>query len=160
MWGLARRWMSSTPRLADPRPANPPSSSTHTKPHPRVEELRHNVQDKELVLAIACNKADLPNRVVSRQRAEAFASSINAIIIDTSAKDNFGVNELFQKVTETVIDRKGSELIRTAAAASRRGPPPLAGGRQGLSRAAQNAGFNDGSSPLRSIPPPKSNGCC
>mmetsp|Transcript_18219 Transcript_18219/g.33075 ORF Transcript_18219/g.33075 Transcript_18219/m.33075 type:complete len:235 (+) Transcript_18219:313-1017(+) len=125
-----------------------------------VEELRHNVQDKELVLAIACNKADLPNRVVSRQRAEAFASSINAIIIDTSAKDNFGVNELFQKVTETVIDRKGSELIRTAAAASRRGPPPLAGGRQGLSRAAQSAGFNDGSSPLRSIPPPKSNGCC
>lgn len=114
-----------------------------------VEELRQNCSDRGLVLAIACNKADLPNRVVSRARAEQFAESISAIYMDTSAKENFGVNELFQKVAEKVIETQGAELM---AAAPR---PGGAGGRSagaggagggGLSQAAQYAGFQD--SPL------------
>ena len=61
-----------------------------------VEELKTNVAEKNLVLAIACNKGDLADeRVVSRARAEQFARSINAIIHETSAKENFGVAELF-----------------------------------------------------------------
>ena len=64
-----------------------------------VEELKTNVAEKNLVLAIACNKGDLADeRVVSRARAEQFARSINAIIHETSAKENFGVAELFAKV--------------------------------------------------------------
>ena len=69
-----------------------------------VEELKTNVAEKNLVLAIACNKGDLADeRVVSRARAEQFARSINAIIHETSAKENFGVAELFAKVRRAPI---------------------------------------------------------
>uniref|UniRef100_A0A7S3NK22 Uncharacterized protein n=1 Tax=Aureoumbra lagunensis TaxID=44058 RepID=A0A7S3NK22_9STRA len=75
-----------------------------------VEELKTNVVDKNLVIAIACNKADLDTRQVSRARAESFARSIDAIILDTSAKENFGVSELFTAVSEQVITLRGHEL--------------------------------------------------
>jgi len=115
-----------------------------------VQELRRNCQDRDLILAIACNKADLSStRVVSRERAESFASSIKAILMDTSAKENEGVNELFQKVTERVIESQGEELFATAATV---GPRTHTfrnnenGKGGGLSRAAQYAGFQE--SPL------------
>lgn len=66
--------------------------------------------DKNLVIAIACNKADLDTRQVSRARAESFARSIDAIILDTSAKENFGVTELFTAVSEQVIQLRGDEV--------------------------------------------------
>ena len=78
-----------------------------------VEELKTNVVDKNLVIAIACNKADLDTRQVSRARAESFARSIDAVILDTSAKENFGVTELFQAVSEQVIRLRGDELAAT-----------------------------------------------
>lgn len=78
-----------------------------------VEELKTNVVDKNLVIAIACNKADLDTRQVSRARAESFARSIDAIILDTSAKENFGVSELFTAVSEQVIELRGDELAAT-----------------------------------------------
>lgn len=112
-----------------------------------VEELKQNCQDRGLILAIACNKADLPNRVVSRARAEQFAESISAIYMDTSAKENFGVNELFQRVAERVIETQGEQL--KASTGPRQGGPARgasAGGAGGLSQAAQYAGFQD--SPL------------
>jgi len=80
-----------------------------------VEELKTNVVDKNLVIAIACNKADLETRQVSRARAESFARSIDAIILDTSAKENFGVTELFTTVSEQVIDLRGDELASSSA---------------------------------------------
>ena len=80
-----------------------------------VEELKTNVAEKNLVLAIACNKGDLADeRVVSRARAEQFARSINAIIHETSAKENFGVAELFAKVR-----RAPPPLLRSAPRAAR-----------------------------------------
>lgn len=79
-----------------------------------VEELKTNVVDKNLVIAIACNKADLETRQVSRARAESFARSIDAIILDTSAKENFGVSELFSTVSEQVIELRGEELAATS----------------------------------------------
>ena len=56
---------------------------------------------------------------VSRARAENFARSIGAIILDTSAKENFGVAELFAAVSERVIELRGAEL-------SARSPAPRA----------------------------------
>jgi len=105
-----------------------------------VEELKTNVVDKNLVIAIACNKADLDTRTVSRARAEQFARSINAIILDTSAKENFGVAELFAAVSERVIALRGPELC--AAPGTARGAGGGPGGR-GLSLAARAAGFRD-----------------
>lgn len=37
-------------------------------------------------------------RVVSRARAEQFATEVGGILCETSAKENWGVNELFAKV--------------------------------------------------------------
>ncbi|KAH8070989.1 GTPase [Aureococcus anophagefferens] len=105
-----------------------------------VEELKTNVVDKNLVIAIACNKADLDTRQVSRARAEQFARSISAIVLDTSAKENFGVAELFAAVSEHVIKLRGQELCSTPGAPRGGGGGP--GGR-GLSLAARAAGFRD-----------------
>jgi GTPase SAR1 family protein len=72
-----------------------------------VEELKQNVSAEQLVLAIACNKADLESsRVVSRSRADDFAKRVNAILYETSAKENFGVEEIFKKITEEVVNRQ------------------------------------------------------
>jgi GTPase SAR1 family protein len=53
---------------------------------------------------IACNKCDLEEeRTVSKARAESFAQRVNAVLFETSAKENYGVDELFKKITEEVI---------------------------------------------------------
>jgi Ras-related protein Rab-22 len=57
----------------------------------------------QLTLAIACNKCDCEEeRVVSRGRAVEFAERVNAILFETSAKNNVNVNELFARITEEV----------------------------------------------------------
>ncbi|KAH8060532.1 GTPase [Aureococcus anophagefferens] len=73
-------------------------------------------------------------------RAEQFARSISAIVLDTSAKENFGVAELFAAVSEHVIKLRGQELCSTPGAPRGGGGGP--GGR-GLSLAARAAGFRD-----------------
>lgn len=58
-----------------------------------VRELQNNV-DEPLVLAIACNKADLADqRVISAETATQYAQSIGALIFETSAKSNTGACE-------------------------------------------------------------------
>ncbi len=79
------------------------NEDSFTKMKDWVEELKQNVSPEQLVLAIACNKADLESqRVISRSRAEQFAQRVNAILYETSAKENFGVEEIFKKITEDV----------------------------------------------------------
>lgn len=79
------------------------NEDSFTKMKDWVEELKQNVAAEQLVLAIACNKADLESlRVISRSRAEQFAQRVNAILYETSAKENFGVEEIFRKITEDV----------------------------------------------------------
>ena len=56
----------------------------------QVRELQANVSEP-LVLAIACNKADMAeHRVVSYAAAAQYAASIGALIFETSAKQNTG----------------------------------------------------------------------
>lgn len=79
------------------------NEDSFTKMKDWVEELKQNVAAEQLVLAIACNKADLESlRVISRSRAEQFAQRVNAILYETSAKENYGVEEIFRKITEDV----------------------------------------------------------
>jgi len=74
-----------------------------TKMKDWVEELKQNVSDEDFILAIACNKSDLESeRVVSKSRAEGFAAKNNALLFETSAKENTGVEELFKKISEEV----------------------------------------------------------
>lgn len=56
-----------------------------------------------MVLFIVSNKCDMEEeRVVSKERALDFASRNNAIFMETSAKENIGVEELFKRVTDEV----------------------------------------------------------
>ncbi|CAM9484308.1 unnamed protein product [Discosporangium mesarthrocarpum] len=119
-----------------------------------VEELKTNVPEGKLVLAIACNKTDMESRrVVSKARAEQFAASVNALLCETSAKENWGVNELFSKVCDRVMETRGDELkgarglhgARTGRSGSR--------SKFGLSPAANAAGFRESDDR-------ESRGCC
>ena len=52
------------------------------------------------------NKTDLYEKeVVSEEEGKAFADKINAIFILTSAKDNTGINDLFQIIGEKYIKK-------------------------------------------------------
>lgn len=63
------------------------------------------VSDENFILAIACNKSDLESeRVVSKSRAEVFAAKNDAILFETSAKENIGVEEIFKRISEEVRD--------------------------------------------------------
>lgn len=66
---------------------------------------------------------DLQNeREVSKARVEGFAQTIGAIVAETSSKENIGVNELFRRVTEEVVARRGSDLRVTGVAVRFGGP--------------------------------------
>jgi len=72
-----------------------------------VKELR-KMLGKDVVLTIAGNKADLArNRVVSEEEAEAYAASVGAEHLSTSAKQNKGVNEVFLNIAKRMLDRDG-----------------------------------------------------
>jgi len=105
-----------------------------------VEELKQNVTNENLVLVIACNKVDLDNsRVVSHGRVDEFAQSIRAIVCETSAKENFGITELFQTVAEKVMETNGFQLSdSTNQEKSQAKDSNIT-----LSSAARAAGFSD-----------------
>eukprot|EP01040_Poterioochromonas_malhamensis_P000940 gene940-997_t len=65
-----------------------------------VEELRSK-GPKDIALAIAGNKADLEeNREVDRKVASAYAEEINALYLETSAKDDTNVQDIFVKLSQ------------------------------------------------------------
>ncbi|CAM9221804.1 unnamed protein product [Choristocarpus tenellus] len=111
-----------------------------------VEELRTNVAQSQLVLAIACNKTDMESkRVVSRARAEQFASTVDGLLFETSAKENWGVSELFTKVCDRVMETRGDELR---------------GGQGVRPRHGRGNAFTPNSTGLAEGTPQESSGCC
>lgn len=64
-----------------------------------VEELRSK-GPKDIAIAIAGNKADLANRrEVDQGMAMAYAEDIGAMYIETSAKDDMNVHDIFVKLS-------------------------------------------------------------
>ena len=65
-----------------------------------VEELR-NQGPKDIAIAIAGNKADLANlREVDTETAKAYADEIGAMYVETSAKDDLNVQDLFVQISD------------------------------------------------------------
>ena len=54
-------------------------------------------------------------RVISKERSERYALKINALYAETSAKDNIGINTLFQIIVEEVLKRKSSGALSRGA---------------------------------------------
>ena len=70
------------------------------------EQIKQNC-DKNTIIAVAANKSDLSEqREVPDNEGEEFAKSINAIFSSTSAKNNSGIKELFEKIAKKMLDPK------------------------------------------------------
>lgn len=68
-----------------------------------VQELRQMV-GPGIVIAIAANKQDLQRmRTVSAQESEAYAASIHALHVYTSAKTGLGLQDIFQAIADQVV---------------------------------------------------------
>lgn len=68
-----------------------------------VKELK-KMLGNEISLVICGNKSDMEkNRTVDQSTAEAYASSVGAVHVNTSAKLNRGVEELFLDLTKRMI---------------------------------------------------------
>jgi len=84
------------------------SEESFTHLHQWVDELRKN-SDEEIVLAIACNKSDLSaQRAVAFKRAKEYAESVGAVVYETSAKANKGIEELFVDLARQILARKSA----------------------------------------------------
>ncbi|CAF3055921.1 unnamed protein product [Rotaria socialis] len=70
-----------------------------------VKQLKRVLGD-DVVLCIVANKADLEkDRHVSMQTAEEYASAVNAKLYNTSAKLNKGIEELFNNLTQRMLEK-------------------------------------------------------
>lgn len=67
-----------------------------------IRELDEKVKQDKMVVVVAGNKCDIPERVVSRQQAKTFADTHNVIFFDVSAKTGEGLNELFKQLGEDI----------------------------------------------------------
>lgn len=74
-----------------------------------VKELKlHGPPD--ILIAIVGNKSDLSgNRKVSFNQAKAYADEINALCIETSAKTNININELFINISNQIPEQKKND---------------------------------------------------
>jgi len=91
--------------------ANSMSSFEHLKDW--IKEFKMN-NSTPPVIAIAANKIDIKRQVVSFDVAKAYAKSIDAIIQETSAKDNVGITELFWELSRMLLQMKLREKEKIA----------------------------------------------
>ena len=65
---------------------------------------------KNIILGVAGNKCDMYNEEeVDENEAKEFAKKIGAFFELTSAKKNTGINELFMKIANKIVDLNNSE---------------------------------------------------
>lgn len=68
-----------------------------------VDELKSK-GPKDIAIAIAGNKADLEDqREVDRSMASVYAEEINAMYLETSAKDDLNVQDIFVQLSKLYI---------------------------------------------------------
>eukprot|EP00824_Muranothrix_gubernata_P021535 TRINITY_DN4692_c0_g1_i1.p1 TRINITY_DN4692_c0_g1~~TRINITY_DN4692_c0_g1_i1.p1 ORF type:complete len:279 (+),score=56.28 TRINITY_DN4692_c0_g1_i1:87-839(+) len=101
-----------------------------------VEELRQNIEE-ETVLAITGNKADLASmRAVSWREAQEYADSVGALLTETSAKEDTGIDDMFKEIARKLI--KQQETRTQSNLNTREAPPGTEGARVSVVGAAEN----------------------
>mmetsp|Transcript_11150 Transcript_11150/g.16809 ORF Transcript_11150/g.16809 Transcript_11150/m.16809 type:complete len:201 (+) Transcript_11150:56-658(+) len=91
-----------------------------------VEELKSK-GPKDVAIAIAGNKADLEeHREVDKKMASSYAEDIGAMFLETSAKDDLNVQDIFVQLSMKLPApvQQDSNIIRGSSASMRRQPPP------------------------------------
>lgn len=95
-----------------------------------VEELKQK-GPKDIALAIAGNKADLADsREVDERTASTYADEIGAIYLETSAKDDTNVQDIFVKLSTRLPSPQtaDSNVVKASAANTRPGKTPQKSG--------------------------------
>ena len=70
-----------------------------------VEELYSHAPRSTLV-ALAGNKTDLNHRRVTEEEAMEYAKEKNLIYFETSAKDGFGIDDIFVEISKKIINQE------------------------------------------------------
>lgn len=95
-----------------------------------VEELKQK-GPKDIALAIAGNKADLADsREVDERTASQYADEIGAVYLETSAKDDTNVQDIFVKLSTRLPSPQtaDSNVVKASAANTRPGKSPQKNG--------------------------------
>ncbi|CAJ0581136.1 unnamed protein product, partial [Mesorhabditis spiculigera] len=81
------------------------------------EKIRDNVGDIKFPIVLVGNKADLQStsRAVTRDEAQQLAKQWDVVFLETSAKDNTAIQQIFEKILYEIELSKGN---------IRRPPPP------------------------------------
>ena len=69
-----------------------------------AKEIR-DIQRNDIFLFLVGNKLDIGNREVSQEEALAKAKELQCSCIETSAKENINIVELFNKLTEKLLTK-------------------------------------------------------
>ena len=81
----------------------------------KLEEWVQNIYDsvpvEEKVIFLVGNKIDSPDRVVTKEEAEAYAKKKNFTYYETSAKTGEGIEQLFDELYNTIynLNKKGDK---------------------------------------------------
>lgn len=68
-----------------------------------IVELKQNVTNSNLIIALVGNKADLvEERTIEEQDARDYANELELLYYETSAKENINVEELFNSIAERI----------------------------------------------------------
>lgn len=68
-----------------------------------IVELKQNVTNSNLVIALVGNKADLVDeRSIDEEEAKDYASELELLYFETSAKENINVEELFNSIADKI----------------------------------------------------------
>jgi len=115
-----------------------------------VKELKRMLST-DIVIIIAGNKSDIDhNRTVPQDDAFAYAESVGAHYIETSAKQNHGVEELFTGLTRWMVSVRNEKEEEIPAI-------PYSGGRN-VNRLVLEDDLNGGGEGVTPEPPTRS--CC
>lgn len=69
-----------------------------------IVELRQNVNNPNLIIALVGNKADLVDeRTIPEDEASSYAQELDLLYFETSAKENINVEELFNTIAEKCV---------------------------------------------------------
>nr|XP_013798015.1 PREDICTED: ras-related protein Rab-17 isoform X1 [Apteryx mantelli mantelli] len=75
-----------------------------------LQELEKEFLHDEIVIALVGNKTDLmAEREVTTEEGEEFAKSKNLLYMETSAKSNYHVSEVFTAVAQELVAREGEK---------------------------------------------------
>eukprot|EP01017_Pseudomicrothorax_dubius_P020588 TRINITY_DN2240_c0_g1_i2.p1 TRINITY_DN2240_c0_g1~~TRINITY_DN2240_c0_g1_i2.p1 ORF type:complete len:195 (+),score=33.74 TRINITY_DN2240_c0_g1_i2:113-697(+) len=67
-----------------------------------IKELDNKVKQDKLILALAGNKCDVPEKAVTTEQGKRFAETHNMIFAELSAKTGENIPEFFQQIAEAL----------------------------------------------------------